>query len=375
MGQFAGLSRRGREQRRVLQDRLAADGERAREAMETRDELAGRVERLRREQEAFERFEAAEEWRREEIPRLQRQLDHHWAQVVVNCARADDPLAFGVDKLRHARATFAADLQRLVNDAPVDRGAEMEQVRTHLTDAIKERHDAEQALADSRSRFQNASRRRWGHRDRAAVACAEVQLVFAEERLEQGVAAERDLRDRHAAIARHQQARREAISGTAPKRKELETGLAQLDAALDGTRHDRALALADEPPSHLVERLGRPPGSPVGRAVWCHHALGIEATLDRNDGVSPPWTGWSQQMQAAREEIAIADRLLDTSAAPGPTEWANLAREAATLREHVHRSAALRQVAQQLLTARVGQPQWSPGRQGWVPEEGQELSL
>jgi hypothetical protein len=193
--------------------------------------------------------------------------------------------------------------------------------------------------------------------------------------LEQGVAAERDLRDRLAAIARHQEARREAISGSAPERKELETALAQLDAALDATRPDRALALADEPPSHLVERLGRPPGSPAARGVWCHYALGIEATLDRNDGKSPPWTGWSQQTQAAREEIAVADRLLETSIAPEPAEWADLAREAATLREHVHRSAALRQVAQQLLTARAGQPQWSPGRQGWVPEGGQRPSL
>jgi conjugative relaxase-like TrwC/TraI family protein len=375
MGPFAGLSRRGRDQRRLVQDKLATGTGHVAAARDRRDELAGRLERLRHEQEAVERFEAAEGWRRDEVPRLQRQLDQHWADVVAQCARADDPLAFGVDKLRHARATVAADLKRLVNEAPVDRGEEMEQAHAYLTDAIKERHDAEQALAESRSRSQDAGRRRWGHRDPAAVACAEEQLVFAEARWEQGVAAERDLRDRLAAIARHQQARREAIAGSAPERKELETELAQLDAALDATRPDRALALADEQPPHLVERLGQPPGSPAGRGVWCHYALGIEATLDRNDGVSPPWTGWSQQMQAAREEIAVADQLLETSIAPEPAEWADLAREAATLREHVHRRAALRQVAQELLTARAGQPQWCPGRQGWAPEDGQGPSL
>jgi len=80
-------------------------------------------------------------------------------------------------------------------------------------------------------------------------------------------------------------------------------------------------------------------------------------------------------MEAAKKQIAVADQLLETSIAPEPAEWADLAREAATLRERVHRSAALRQVAQQLLTARARQPQWSPGRQGWVPEDGQGPSL
>ncbi|HTW10614.1 MAG TPA: MobF family relaxase [Acidimicrobiales bacterium] len=375
MGPFAGLSRRGRDHRRLVQEKLAIATEQSSAARDRRHETAGRVERLRHEQEALEQFEAAEGWRRDDIPRLQGELDHHWADVVAQCARADDPLAFGVDKLRHARATFAAELQRLVKEAPVDRGEETEQVHAHLTDAIKERHDAERALADSRSRPQDASRRRWGHRDRAAVACAKEELVSAEERLEKGVAAERDLRDHLAAIARDQEARREAVSGTAPKRKELETALAQLDAALDCTRPDRVVALADAPLPHLVERLGLPPGSSAGRAVWCHYALGIEATLDRNDGRSPHWTGLSQQMQAAKKQIAVADQLLETSIELEPAEWANLALEAANLRERVHRSAALRQVAHQLLTARARQPQWSAGSHGWVPEDGQGPSL
>jgi len=98
----------------------------------------------------------------------------------------------------------AADLRSLANGLPSDRGGEWERARVQLTDAIRDRHDAEQALADSRAQLQNASRRRWGHRDRAAVACAEEQLVLAEGRLEKGVAAERDLRDHLAAIARYQ---------------------------------------------------------------------------------------------------------------------------------------------------------------------------
>lgn len=244
-----------------------------------------------------------------------------------------------------------------------------------LTDALRQRQDAEQALADSRAKLHEASRRRWGRHDNAAIAAAKGQLILAERRLEHGVAAERDVRDRLAAITHYQEARHEVIAGKAPERKELESALAQLDAALDCTRPGRVLALVDEPPAHLVERLGQPPRSPAGRAVWCHYALGIEASLDRNDGRSPPWTGWSQQTQAAREEIAVADRFLETSTAPESTEWANFAREAATLREDAHRTGAVRHVAHQLLTARAGQPQWSPVPQGWAPEEGQGPSL
>ncbi len=78
---------------------------------------------------------------------------------------------------------------------------------------------------------------------------------------------------------------------------------------------------------------------------------------------------------SGKEEIAVADRLLETSIAPASTEWANFARAAATLRKHVRRTAAVRQVTNQLLTARAGQPQWSPFRQGWLPEQGEEPSL
>ena len=104
MGALAGLTRRGREQRRFLQDRLASDAERAAAAKDNCNELGRRTSRLCREQDIFDRFEAAEGWRQDDIPRLQSQLDHHWAEVVAACVEADDPLAYGVDKLRHARA-------------------------------------------------------------------------------------------------------------------------------------------------------------------------------------------------------------------------------------------------------------------------------
>ena len=102
-------------------------------------------------------------------------------------------------------------------------------------------------------------------------------------------------------------------SPTAPRRgSTLETCLAQLDGALDHTRPDRVRALAYEPDSDLVKRLGPAPSSPAGRAVWCHHALAIEAVLDRTDSATLVSTH-SQHTARAQQEITLADRCLDTS--------------------------------------------------------------
>ena len=116
-----------------------------------------------------------------------------------------------------------------------------------------------------------------------------------------------------------------------------------MDAALDYTRPQRVHALIYDPSPDLIKRLGEPPASAAGRAVWCHHALPIEAALDRNDGVRPPRAGWSQRDDRARQEIAVANRLLEAkSAVTNPTEWAKLARQAGTLREQALRDVRVR---------------------------------
>ncbi|MGP8208551.1 MAG: hypothetical protein ACLQVK_21295, partial [Acidimicrobiales bacterium] len=101
LGRLAGLSRQGRDQRRFLGDRCETDRERAAAARERYEEVAGRVGRLRQEQRAYERFGVAEGWRRGDLVSLGHQLDRHWAAVVVVCVGADDPLAYGIGKLRH----------------------------------------------------------------------------------------------------------------------------------------------------------------------------------------------------------------------------------------------------------------------------------
>jgi hypothetical protein len=72
--------------------------------------------------------------------------------------------------------------------------------------------------------------------------------------------------------------------------------------------------------------------------VWCHHALEVEAALDRNDGRPPAWSGWGQQTDWARHEIAVADRVLEASSdRADPTEWAELARQAAVVLAQLRR--------------------------------------
>jgi conjugative relaxase-like TrwC/TraI family protein len=338
-GTLAGLSRRGRQERRDLQEKLTVDRQQAQDAKDRRDEIAVRVAALQRDRDALERFEKAEAWRRDDLRRLHDQLDDHWARVVAACVRADDPLAFGIDKLRHARATTAAMVNQLDAQVPPDRGEEWKHARRQLPDLLRARYHANQALTDSQANLDDASRRRWGRHDHEAIAAAEAKVAFSEQRKEQALTAERNLRNHLAAIASHQEERKQVANGSAPRRNELASTLAQLDGALDHTRAERVHVLANEPPTYQVERLGEPPHSAAGRAVWCHHALPIEAALDRNDGVSPPRTGWSRQDDRARQEIAVADRVLEaTSDAVNPAEWAELAQQAGTLREQALRA-------------------------------------
>jgi hypothetical protein len=127
--------------------------------------------------------------------------------------------------------------------------------------------------------------------------------------------------------------------------------MAQLDAALDHTRPQRVHALICDPSPDLIKRLGEPPASAAGRAVWCHHALPIEAALDRNDGAIPSRTGWSQQDDRARQQIAVADRLLEAkSGAISPTEWAELAQHARTIREPALRDMRARRARQETMS-------------------------
>jgi hypothetical protein len=337
LGLLAGLSHRGREQRRCLHDRLEGDKSRATDARDRYEDVAARVAQLRQEQGARDRFETAEGWRRDDLVRLREQLDHHWAEVVVACLRADDPLVYGIGKLRLARTIVDADRRVIDAGIPDDRTDEWQEARSQLAGVVKQRHQVEELVAAGQARLEEAGRRRWGRRDHEAVADAQAQLAAGERQVRQAVGTERELRERVGALAEHQLQRRWHIAHISAQRKELDATLAQVDAALDRTRPDRVAAFADDPPDYLVAPIGPVPDTRAGRAGWCHDALDIEAAVDRNEGRIPAWSGWSQQTDRASHEIAVADRVLEASSdRADPIEW-QLARQAGIVLEQVRR--------------------------------------
>ena len=105
--------------------------------------------------------------------------------------QADDPLAYGVERLRHARATTAGDLRGLDARVPVDRAAE---------------HDDDEVGSWPMPKGgDNKPNRRWrvhappstragavggDVRTSQEVATAKAGVDFAEQRLEQAVGVE-----------------------------------------------------------------------------------------------------------------------------------------------------------------------------------------
>ena len=294
--------------------------------------------------------------------------------MVAACVQADDPLAYGVDKLRHARATTAGDLRGLDAAVPVDRATEHDDARRQLAEALRARQQAEQALGSARAAFDESGRRRWGRKDQQEVATAKAGVDFAEQRLERAAGAEDELRERFASLARHQQQRQQAIAAADAGRKQLKATLAQFDAALDHTRADR------------VARPGRRPAGPSGRAARASAGL----TRRPRRVVPPrPWHrscprpqrrlgraahGRSPAMARARQDVAIADRLLHSTAdLADPAGWAELAGQAAALRNEAQRLVAARAAIDRLLApAQRVQPSHGMGD---TAQQGPELSL
>jgi conjugative relaxase-like TrwC/TraI family protein len=351
LGALTGLRRHGREQRRRLEGQLTHHVQQVGEAQTRLHDIAARVAHLEQARDDFERFERSEGWRREDLDRLRARLDDHWAEVLVRCVKADDPLAFGIDKLRRARATTAEQIRRIDATIPADRDTEWQQLRRQLPHLMKAKDEAEHTLSGSMANLDRVSRRRWGRHDHDAIAAAQADVDSHEQGLQQAHHNESGLREDLKAIAAYQQQRSQVINETRPRRQELVTSLAQLDGALDHTRPERVWALADQLPLHLTERLGPPPPSIAGRAVWCHYAMSIEAVVDRNDAARPAWAGWSRQADRAQRDIAVADRHVDVSEiGVDPSEWAALAQRASIIDAELLKHLRVRQAHEHPMT-------------------------
>ena len=286
LGPLGALRSHGRAERRRLDRDTRQAADRVTQAAAAVTAARSDVDRLSRAQAAADAFDDAEGWRRPEINRLREHLAEHWATIIVSCARADDPLAYGTDRLRHAAHHRRHTLQRLEATIPKDRSAELTRVIASLARTSAARDQAAGRLAAARERLEQANSRRWPKpaQVRAATAGVERALHTLRQQIDKEADLQRNLND----ITTHEQRRRAALADTATARGALLNDGVLLTHALDDTLVERVTALATDPPDHLRSRLGPVPPNETGRAAWCHYAARIEADLDRNGTISPP---------------------------------------------------------------------------------------
>jgi hypothetical protein len=130
----------------------------------------------------------------------------------------------------------------------------------------------------------------------------------------------------------HQDRRRRALQAVAPDRRALKADIELVAEALDRTRPDRVLDLAQQPRAWHVELLGPVPDSPAGHAVWCHAAHQLETHLDYGGRSGPTWDRLSHDLTDTPELCAVARHYLHLDRlAIHPHEWA----QAADASEHV----------------------------------------
>ena len=267
---------------------------------------------------ARESWEHQHAWRIERVAEIDATLAHHWADVTLRAVRADDPLAFGVDRLRHARYTHRGDLQRINASLPPDHSDHLARAEADLRHHETNLEHHQRAVRRGHVDLEEARQRRWGRRDLPAIDRAEAALRLAQADLRgtaDSVATGKTRVEEERASLRAYQA---AIEATAPERRRIHAALADIDLALDHTRPQRVIAAGADPTSQLSAVLGPRPEHHVGRATWSAIAERIETWRDqRTPGDSPT---------VLRSETRQIDRLLG----PRPTyggarEWDRLA--------------------------------------------------
>jgi len=196
-------------------------------------------------------------------------------------------LAFGIERLRTAWVTFAAEVTAIDKAVPFDRSHELLDARGCLAARRQSLKSAQRELAAATSVAAAAQERHWGRRDKPALKAATRTL----DRCEREIAVAREEVSRaseRVAAARQAEADRHAvIAASAPERARLAAAVRQLDHALAVTRSARVAAIASgcDLPGYLEKVLGPVPQTRGGQRVWCALASEIEA---RRDGVGQP---------------------------------------------------------------------------------------
>ena len=249
-------------------------------------------------------------------------------------ARQGDPLAFGTERLREARVTLAADLDRLGADLPPDASDRVRRAQAELARAERNRSNALSRMEEAERDLALAGQRRWGRIDKPARDEALRRRAGARFSLEGAEVTMQRAQD-HVHQARADQAHREhALAATVDRRQELNQAVADLEDALERSRPERVLALAgrDIPPAHLPEGPGR-------RAVWCalteeveqfrdhHPGRALDEEVDRwhHPGLHADQTRLHDLFARAPELVAAGDQLsvdIDPLQELTPGDWA-----------------------------------------------------
>ncbi len=231
---------------------------------------------------AWDRMHA---WRAARTTEIDFRLAHHWADVTLRAVRADDPLAFGIRKLRNARDTYRANLERVIDQLPPDRRDALAGAEAHLREDEINMQRAERSVADTRAALDHVSRRHWGRRDHSSIERAEMAGHAAERDSELCRQAVAESRRRVADERRAVQRWVAATETTADERACLTAGIRDLDDALDNSRAERVVAAATSPTSEAWRVLGAPPSTRGGLHAWCGIAERLETRRDRHADV------------------------------------------------------------------------------------------
>jgi hypothetical protein len=318
LGLLTSMRSSGRQRREDLESKLGADLAAAHDAAKAVAGIEQRLTQLRGEQSEHDRFEHQHGWRRSEVVALRDQLNHHWTDVVLVCVAADDPLGYGIDKLREARQTLARDIWQLDHSIPDDRSQEWNAARRELTEAVQARQAARQAVDDAQRHADQAAQRRWGRRDQQAIDQANNRLSAEQDCWDTAVKREATIRDRLGHLSEHQDQRRHKLAETHGRRVELAGALERLDVTLDDTRPDRVETLVTEPPDHLIRVLGPVPDSAVGQEVWCHLAGKLEAHLDRGRSEMAARDALCRELDVTEYRLSQLSELIAEQASSGP---------------------------------------------------------
>ena len=283
-GPLAGLRRSSRRERAQAEDWVGRAQVELQQGTTRRRSAERRLADLETRERDRLSFGVEHAWRAERVKAIDAELARHWSAATLAAVRQDDPLAFGIERLRAARATYAHALAELDSGLPPDRADAVKRAEQEVTGAARAVRQARLAAHKQRQTLDTASQRHWGRRDKQAVARCLQAVTRADDAVTAAMQAERDARRRLGEHHAAQQDRTTALAATEPQRAELTQSLRELEAALDDTRAARVAALAAGPnaPTHLAAALGEPPANSAGRQAWCGLAYRVESYRDRH---------------------------------------------------------------------------------------------